>query len=402
MCCAISSRYLLLTSVLAMAVASGAQQGSAPRSKGGTVVAKPLYDLRDRSLPRVYSTEYPLKDEVTDIFAVPRSCSVGTNSLGNGVTILDLCGEKVRYDRIVRDYTREARAGAMSFLPDFAKDTIGYAKTRTFFLVNLAKREVQHYRLASILEYKIHRVGVIDWSRRLFAVSLDFTQTSGTETEIQIVDLSGADVKVTAAFEIKDTPRWTRLGKTTFYFTENGESLRLHALNERLQETSHPLLGPFNHNAFPGRPDLPDLHPSLPFAVFGALEEAPAPEVVVWLAHWKKGAAAATVLKISDSESGDFRFSPDGRWLLFLDGSTGPNRLMVMPVDSSLPHYLGPPMVLHATEKIDELGSNCSWISDPPAVVCTINRTEQISTTGEERHVNKLLKWDLPPGSGHK
>jgi hypothetical protein len=72
------------------------------------------------------------------------------------------------------------------------------------------------------------------------------------------------------------------------------------------------------------------------------------------------------------------------------------DHLMVMPVDPSLPHGFGPPILLRSEEKLpNRWNGRCAWISDPPAVVCTIPKSEKIWLTGEYKRVTKLLKWEL-------
>ncbi|WP_242395365.1 TolB-like translocation protein [Anaeromyxobacter oryzisoli] len=123
----------------------------------------------------------------------------------------------------------------------------------------------------------------------------------------------------------------------------------------------------------------------------------PGKELVTWLASWSKAKDRPEMVKLfGNNRCGDFRFSPDGKWVVFADSSEGANALMVMPVDPSLPHLFGPPILLKSSEEMpDDWNGNCAWISDPLSVVCNVQKTVTSKLTDEESQESKLLKWEL-------
>lgn len=360
---------------------------------------RPLYTY-DRLRPQhIDAAEYPLKGEATHIFSVPRRSCVATNSLHNAITLLDLSQPKVSYRELTRGLEKDVRGGMMYFLPEFSNDTIGYTKTRSLVLVNVKTGRTQKYQAARFFEDRIAEVAVVDWERKLFLFALDFTQLSGSETALRLLDLSGSAPKEVALLELDKEPRYALIGKTSFYYTNDVGRLTLHAVNERLDQTPHPLLQLYNAGLFAGEVSFPVMHPSLPFAVFNTLAPPPGHEIVVWAADWRRHGQPARLTRLFDKPIDSFVFSPDGKWLLFQDWTGGREgiTLGVMPVLTEAP-YLGPPVILRTLEHIPEKwNGNCAWITEPASVVCTISRSEFVSATEERRPINKLLKWDLSP-----
>jgi hypothetical protein len=123
----------------------------------------------------------------------------------------------------------------------------------------------------------------------------------------------------------------------------------------------------------------------------------------VFAARWDRPDGKLAMFTLSHGCWDDFRYSPDSKWLSFIGGTVKQRQLMVMPVDPSLPHGFGPPILLRSKEEPPQKwNGNCAWISDPPAVVCRVQKSEKIWLTGEYKHVTKLLKWELSPANVRK
>ena len=367
-----------------------------PAAHGKGKEVTPLYTLDRQKMPHIDAVEYPTRNRLYHIFAVPERSSIGTNSIDNAIGIIDLSGSKAKYREVRRSFKKYVSGGDMVFLPEFSRDTIGYTQTRGFLLFNVKTGAFRDQRIGRLLEHTIEDIAILDWERKLFLFNIEFLPGFDPITELSVMDLSGERGVELASFKIEKEPRWAVLGKTTFFFTREGERLKLHALDDRLRPVDHPLLSVYNGGLFPGEADLPTVHPTLPVAIFTAQNPPPGKELVVWAASWRSKDARPQMHKLLQSESGDFRFSPDGKWILFLDSTEKPTTFAAMPVDPNLPHVFGPPILLRTQEQVPEnWNGHCAWISDPVSVVCTANRSELIETTREWKEIHKLLKWEL-------
>lgn len=342
--------------------------------------------------------EYTLKDDIDHIFAVPEKNSVGTECL-EAVTLLDLSGKRVHYRDVRRSFKKYIRGD--SFFPVFSKDTIAYTQNRSILLFNVKTGDFRSIIVPRILELTIRDAVVLDWERRLFLVNLDFIPgPSGQETDLWLVDLSGDQPKKLAEFDITSGRQAVQLGHTSFYFTMNGDRKLLHALDERLRPTHHPLLSVYNDGGGHRFIDFPAILPGRSGAIFASSDDPDAHNIDVWVASWANPDQKVSVYKLASAPWGGFEFSPDAKWVVFTDGSTGRNTLKVMPVDLSRPHLFAPPIELRSNDAVPEDWSpTCTWVSDPLSVVCIVDRSEKAWFTGEERMVKKLLKWELSPGN---
>lgn len=368
-----------------------------PAAHGKGKEVTPLYTLDRQKMPHIDAVEYPTRDTLNHIFPVPERNSIGTNSIDNAIGIIDLSGSKARYREVRRNFKKYVSGGSMVFLPPVSPDTIGYSQTRAFLLFNLKTGAFRNPSIGRIFEITIEDVAVLDANRNLFLFNLnDRLGFDKVVTELKVLDLTSDEPKVIASFDIENEPRWAVLGKTTFFFTREGERLKLHALDDRLRPVDHPLLSVYNGGFFTGEADLPCVHPTMPVAIFAAETPPPGSEIVVWAASWRDKDPGPKLHKLFAGASGGFRFSPDGKWVLFRDRTPEPMRYLAMPVDPNLPHFFGPPILLRTQEQVPEnWNGHCAWISDPVSVVCTADRSELIETTREWKEIHKLLKWEL-------
>lgn len=368
----------------------------------GVKTVRPLHTLDRATMPHVEAVEFRLKDTpLDDIFAVPERGAIGTSSLNNAITLIDLSGGKPRFREVRRNFIKSVSVGKKVFLPEFSKDTIGYTQTRGFLLFNVKTGEFRDHLPVRLIQETLEDVAVLDWEKRLFLFNVQFLPGfNDPVTELHVVDLSGDRPKSVAKFEIEKKPQWALLGKTTFFFTVEGERQRLNALDASLKPVAHPILPVYNGSGGVRDADLPRAHPTLPVAIFASEDGAPAGKLVVWAASWGTKDGSLVIHKLLESVSGGFQFSPDGKWVVFRDRTEKPMTLMAMPVDPSLPHLFGAPVRLRATEQVpDEWNGNCAWISDPLAVVCNVQQTVTNERTGDERRESKLLKWELSPAN---
>jgi len=354
---------------------------------------KALYTLDRNKISYIEGVAFPVKKKAMTIFAVPGKGAVGTNALNNAITLLkfDDKKESIIYDTIRKNFMRDVYGGSMFFLPEFSQDTIGYSQTRGFLLFNIKDKTYMEYIIGRHLDTDIKDVFAIDAAKRLFLFSMRYLLGMGRDDEItvlKLLDLTKEEPIELASFDIDKDPLWARLGRTTFYFTREEDQLKLHSLNESLTPIDHPLHGLYKNADELGELDLPFVHPSLPFAVI-IEENRNIKYLNIWVATWRKKDEEPRLYKIlGDNLSGEFQFSPDGKWVLFMDSTIKPRTYMAMPVDSSLPHFLGEPIILKSNDDIDiDLNGKCAWISDPLSVVAT--------------RPDKLIKWQISPSTIH-
>jgi hypothetical protein len=295
---------------LTLAATLCASPASPARPAGeGSKPVQAVYTL-DRNMPHLDAAAFPLREPLNAIFAVPERGSIGTNSLDEAITVIDLSGGKARLREVRRRFKKYVSGGKMVFLPEFSRDTIGYTQTRGFLLFNVKTGEFRDQLIVRLLQLELQDVAVIDWEKRLFLFNVEFLpgMTTSPITELHLVDLAGDEPKDLARIEIKHKPQGVELGKTTFYFTKDGSALRLHALDERLSPVEHPLLRVYGGGVFTGEPELPIVHPTLPVALFATVGG----DVKVWAASWRDREKPVVHPLFAKAYPSDFRYSPDG------------------------------------------------------------------------------------------
>ena len=123
------------------------------------------------------------------------------------------------------------------------------------------------------------------------------------------------------------------------------------AYDFKLDETTHPIINAFNKIAQPNFRKMDEMivHPFLPFAVIVEIDKKGRDNYKVWLLKWDEDPAKCMYkLLIKDRPAENFMLSPDGKWVVFNDSNilNGDITLYTMPVDTTLPHMLGQPVVL--------------------------------------------------------
>jgi hypothetical protein len=364
-----------------------------------------LYELDRNKLPFIIGKEYPLDlgyDSMTfKIFAVPQKDAVGTSELGNYITLIELGGTKAQFAKIKGSYPRGIGGGGV-FLPAYSKDRIAYALNRAFFMFDLRRRTSRYWVVSRILQGTIDNVAVIDPEKNLFLFQEELLLGMDREAEVlTLLDLSADEPKEVASYRIKKAPLWASLGPTTFHFSEELGKRMLHALDRWLQPIEHPLQALYNRPGTFTELGLPVIHPSFPFAtVFASFGEmgSDGSHQESWIVSWRDPTKTPEVFNVFGSaEPGEFRFSPDGKWALFVDWTKKPKVFMVMPVDPALPHFLGPPILLRPSGEIpDEWNGNCAWATDPLSVVCSQEELRDGATPeSNPREFRKLVKWEI-------
>jgi hypothetical protein len=346
----------------------------ASTSFGGNTM-EPLYNINEAaSLKR---EEYDVTGRNLSLLPVPQDNAVGTNDMGNAITLLSFRQGRVRSDRYFRNATHDFEGGGI-YLPVISKDIIGFAQVRRFLLFNFETKDCRDYRIVMSLEKTIDKVAIADVKQKHFIFDIqahnprsedpwDFTKS------LQLVDLSGTEPKL-----IKELPKeigviWSVVSDRLFLQARRKKQLQV--LNMSLEPASHPLAEVLRENK--DRLDFCKIHshPYLPFAILtgGAKEDV--------LISWQQERDPRPLILFGDNAiASHFSFSPDGKWVVFKSEilSDDTFKTYLMPVSEKYPNYLGSPILL-ANDYFDS--GHFAWTTNP------------ISFVGSS--LSKLYRWEL-------
>jgi hypothetical protein len=123
-------------------------------------------------------------------------------------------------------------------------------------------------------------------------------------------------------------------------------------MNHQLEHVDHPLLNVFNRERknISGYMYELRIHPTLPFAIIKEQKrlETGIPATTIWSLTWREDIEknSPKMVKILSEKSIGYKFSYDGKWLWFIDSSTSPRSIILMPVVPNLPYFIGNPIYL--------------------------------------------------------
>ena len=124
-------------------------------------------------------------------------------------------------------------------------------------------------------------------------------------------------------------------------------------MNSKFEEVDHPLVAIFNKEKSKGYGNTYELtiHPTLPLAIVKEekYDEFSNSKTSVWSISWRESYVKSDkpkMVKLLSESSVGYTFSYDGKWLWFIDATTSPRSLVMMPVDPDLPYYIGKPIYL--------------------------------------------------------
>ena len=301
--------------------------------------------LMEKLKPKIFSTK---KNLIEDIFSVPIDNTVATNRIGNAITVIRFKGDKVKYETLKRNFLDYVSSGDDTYMPIFSEDTIGYTIGRGFLLFNVLNNKFNYYSIAGGFDYKIAQIRVLDAEKRIFVFKIrDISKK--TPTFLRMMDLSGADDKIIMEKEVGPCGIVLK-DKVIFVWKEN----MMYAINSKFEEVDHPIVKIFNKEKPKdyGRTIECIIHPTLPFAIIK--EEKKIGDsydftTSVWSVSWRESDLKSDkpkMVKILAENTFGYSFSYDGKWLWFIDATTSPRGLILMPVDPDLPNIVGKPIYL--------------------------------------------------------
>ncbi|BEH11702.1 hypothetical protein GSUET_33140 [Geobacter sulfurreducens subsp. ethanolicus] len=306
------------------------------------------------------------------LFPVPFDNAVGSNDMGNAVTIISFPKGKIDYDRYFRNAADDMSGGG-EFVAQTAKDILGYGQVRRFLLFDFKKKLHREYRIVFPITQYIKKIALADAERKRFIFEIESQKRNAknsfdVDKSLQLIDLSDDKHKVIK--EIPKAPGTIWITTKDRVFLWEFDEKKLHVYNMNLEPAHHPL-----EEVVKKYQDQLDfsriaIHPYLPFAfLYGAMKE----ETFI---TWSKDRSDAPHLLI---ESGSYvSFSPDGKWVAYQKYYPRHNKTYLMPISEKYPHYLGSPILL-ADTYFDE--GKFAWTTNPTGFVGS--------------RLDKIYHWDL-------
>jgi len=315
----------------------------------GDNTMKPIFTLNQALMsklePKLYSTK---KKKIEGPFPVPLDNAIATNKIGNAITLIRFKENKLKYETLKRNFLDYVSGGDDGYMPIFSEDTIGYSIGRGFLLFNIKNNKFNYYSISGGFNYEIYQIEVLDQEKKIFVFKIR-DRTEKVPTFLRMMDLSEESAKIIlekdvgpCGIVIKD--------KVIFIWKEN----MISAMNSKFEEVDHPLIKIFNKEKPKdyGRTIECIIHPTLPFAIIKEekrIGESYDYSTSVWAVSWRESDMKSDkpkMIKILDENSFGYSFSYDGKWLWFIDATTSPRSLILMPIDPALPNIVGQPIYL--------------------------------------------------------
>jgi len=377
------NRFLLILLVLITQCATN------KLSKEDIEAMKARFVLEYGKPPDLWPVMVGLKEEVYSIFPVPVENAVGTNVIDFAITLLRFEGDKIHYEQLIKGHPGASAGGLYSHCPVFDKEWIAYGQSRGFSLFNIKTKQFVDHTPYPQLEKRITAVAPVTSQPFTFLIQIERGNTPVDDRVLQIVrfDLKG-NFEVLAELEQigrhygeKGEP-WCFSERT--FINYNRKDTLLEAFDLNFKPVQHPLCSLFN-NRKKDDIDISRLnsfiaHPKLPFAILKEYIEGQGSRI--WLLRWNQNEKEEIFLELigqklsvfSDIKkliATHFEFSPDGKWLVFRDGSEEPKNPMfiAMPVDEDEKYFLGKPKMLGKVLRKNAGPVSSAWIEEPLSYV---------------------------------
>jgi len=312
------------------------------------------------------------------LFQVPQANTVGTNDMGNAITLISFPKGSISFEKHFRH--ADDISGGGKYLPPISDDLIGFGQVRVFHLFDFKKKLHREYRIVFPFSQYIESVVIADARARRFIFDIESQKpepksTFDVDYFLQLVDLSSDTPKLVK--EIKEEPGTiiaTTKDRVLMYRVFERE---LKVLDMNLEPANHPLeevMVKYKEALYPFKDEIGfsriSIHPTLSFAIlYGGYQGST-------YIGWGKEKNGYPHLFASGLDY--VTFSPDGKWVVFKNDRLEPAKTYLMPVSDKYPHYLGSP--IHLTNVSFNNGKFAST-TNPTAVVGS--------------NLDKLYRWDL-------
>jgi ankyrin repeat protein len=276
------------------------------------------------------------------LFPVPFDNAVGTNDMGDALTIISFHEGRMKYKRYFKGAVHDVCCGG-NYLPSAVPGLTGFGQGGRFVLYDLKRKIARNFSPHRYVE----RVAVADADKLHFIFS--------DNHKIDLYDLSGSKAKLIKEIADPLGTVWSA-GIDRIFMWEYDEK-KLQVLDMNLEPAHHPLEEVIaRHKDKIGFMRIV-LHPHLPF---GILYNGIGGEFVV---GWDTSRNTHPRVLIYDGE--DFTFSPDGNWVVYKTDHIGQSsQTYMMPVSERYPNYLGSPILLSS-----DYYNHYAWTTNPTAFV---------------------------------
>jgi hypothetical protein len=368
---------------------------------------------------------YCAGDEIRYVFAVPRDNMVGTNELDNAIKLLEFKSDSDLSQHVIKKNFLEMVTGPFEFrfLPVWSDKEIAYSQSKGFVIADIQNKKVEIHTISrGIYTGDIENIAVFDAQKRTFVIEINpHAAGMGNYEKILKVIRFENDTLVSLSEHFAGiktlvyTPPWFVYQKKIFVY--NDSTTKLEVFNENFEQSTHPIASVFNRNqvAFRCMKEI-IVHPTLPCALIiekgkpptkeklAAADALPDPEDekarkiiydevfrhTLYLFRWQEQdekKQLVPLLSVAGSiwnsynpvkEMSQLTFSPDGKWLVFRDGSMRGNDLnsninpvfVAVPISEKKPLYLGKPVKLGKVIREDATGpEGNAWTTNPTAFV---------------------------------
>lgn len=388
--------------------------------------------------------------EMDNVFAVPKDNMVGTNDLDNAVKLLEFKTDGELKQHIVKKDFMEEVTGAyyFRFMPVWSEKEIAYAQSKGFLIVNIPEQKVEIHSVSKgIYTGDIENAAILNAQQRLFVLEIAPHAADGFKKILKTIRFENnaytilnehyAGIRTNVY-----TEPWFVFQKKIF--TYNDSTTKLVVFDENFNTTSHPLAEAFNRNkvGFRCMQEIV-IHPKLQFALIvergkpatkeqlAAARALPEPEdekavdIIydevkrrsLYLFRWNEPDEKKQLIPVisiagsiwnrynPSNEYSHLTFSPDGKWLVFRDGTMRGNNVdsernpvfVAVPIDEKNPLFLGKPVKLGYAMRDGALEpKTTAWTTNPTAFVMCDGKV--LYRWNFERYI-KSQKIKMPPGA---
>jgi hypothetical protein len=313
------------------------------------------------------------KSRNISLFSVPQESSVGTNDIGNAITLISFTKAKISYDKYFRNAVDDIGGGG-TYIPVISPDVIGFGQVRIFLIYDFKKKIHREFRLFMSIGKSIDKIAIADARQRHFIFEIEKELRGSNDAwaiskSLHLFDLSG-DKPILLKEMAKDTGVvWSVVSDKNFLY--DFETERVRVLNMNFEPADHPLADQINKNKGNLSFTWIHSHPLLPFAILAGGENGST--FIGW------GESRAGTPHLLASRVKQFSFSPDGKWVVFRkDFDLDTTKTYLMPVSEKYPHYLGSPILL-SNGSFGE--NNVAWTTNPISLVAS--------------RLDEIYRWEL-------
>jgi hypothetical protein len=308
---------------------------------------------------------------------VPQDNAIGTNDMGNAITLLTFKKGRLSSDKYFRNAAHDFEGGG-TYLPVIDEDTIGFAQSRRFLLFNFQTKDCRDYHIVMALEKTIERVAAADAQKNQFIFEIQAHNSRSEDpwdynNHLLLMDLSEKEPKLIKEMNIGKVTGWTTAVGKNFLYDLKAKKMRV--LDMNLEESNHPLADIVKKHGDRISFTRVQPHPYLPFAIVYAGDYGST------YLTWNSARSSCPLQLFSGAY--DFTFSPDGKWLVFKKENFADDtkKTYLMPVSEKYPNYLGSPVLLHDKAFGGVVNNKSTWTTNP------------ISFVGSR--LDKLYRWEL-------